>query len=95
VRTCLICRFAQKANHVLVTEALREHGDTRTVLLGTCLPTHLANQIISGSESMSRSGKVGSISVIASEVRVSRARSHRSPCFRSRATTQAKLPGGR
>jgi hypothetical protein len=46
------------------------------------------------SESMRRSGKISTISVTASEVRVSRARSHRKLCFRSRATTGAKLPGG-
>jgi hypothetical protein len=73
VRTCYICRFAQKANHLLMRGALREHGNTDGLAWGVSAnarsqPDH------ERSESMRRSGKISSISVTVSEVRVSRAR---------------------
>ena len=74
--TCLICRFAQKANH---RGALREDGnaDGPAWSVSANARSQPAHQ---RSESMRPSGVISNISVTASEVRVSRARSHRRPC---------------
>jgi hypothetical protein len=98
---CLLAHFQclLSMHHTLnprATQYLSEKfGHTEAVLREDVSSNARSQSDYQVDESIRPSGKISSISVTASEVGVSRASSHQRLWFRSRATTRAKLPGGR